>query len=846
MIGPLEETTTARRFGAKVVNLRRVQEFGIAVPETYVLSRAALVTFLEESALGPAVSDYLRAEPSREGYTELCARLRKADLGAELVGEVDACSAELLTRSPYGIAVRSSALSEDSKVASFAGVFESKIALHSTDEVIEAIKQVWCSLWSPRAIRYATALGLTPAADEMAVMLQAVVPASFSGVMYTASPRTGDPNVIEIHGVEGLSLDLMSGSGQGASYEVDWRTGSVLDATRSQQRTKHSAGRSGLDATSLAAPGGLDPRQFAQLTAVAKKLDLAFGCRLDIEWALESDALSVLQARPLTALPDFFPIELDASERTRAWKHLHFTVPLRSDDAGNLITPLYDDIDEMELWFRHHPHDMIFTGPIFDTKELLGHRYGVELRHPTFIDHFIEHGWDQLEPWLRENEPRYYARWRQHDQELEELVDLATDASGLTTGAEELFPHWLNLRDRLFDRISFGWSAPQCMGWMFEALLGKFMTEAGVDFVPANLLAGSDTSFTFRFSRALQEFARQIKEPEVIEALCSRPIDAVLGLLRREQPSCEFLAGLDRLCWQYGKLPLGWYTRPLFWRRDESELFPLLMAIRSYLKGEASDVTEMQQQSLRACNAYREQLAARVQAAGASRDQFEWIVDRARIWTQALNDRHADLIVINWERELVWLLGTKLQGEQVIERPEQVLALTLADLRMLFKLVPDDQRALAQRRWQHYEYFLRLTPPPTLGEADSESASVTPAPQQESREFRGRGLSGDKIIGRARPVHDLYDVDWLDSLSSEDVLILREAAFDYADWHSIFTLIKGVASAGRPSHHLSQVARECRVSVVAYLEGDLGSIGDGVRVELDPIAGVLRLLSDTR
>ncbi len=74
-------------------------------------------------------------------------------------------------------------------------------------------------------------------------------------------------------------------------------------------------------------------------------------------------------------------------------------------------------------------------------------------------------------------------------------------------------------------------------------------------------------------------------------------------------------------------------------------------------------------------------------------------------------------------------------------------------------------------------------------------------------------------------------------------MLREEHAFFYADWHSIFTVIQGVASVGRPSHHLSQVARECRVSVVGYLEGDVGSIVDGARVELDPTDGCLRLVS---
>ena len=90
----------------------------------------------------------------------------------------------------------------------------------------------------------------------------------------------------------------------------------------------------------------------------------------------------------------------------------------------------------------------------------------------------------------------------------------------------------------------------------------------------------------------------------------------------------------------------------------------------------------------------------------------------------------------------------------------------------------------------------------------------------------------------------MCDVEWLDSISSDDILVLlEEHAFFYADWHSLLTTVRGVASVGRPSHHLSQVARECRVTVVGYLEGELESIPDGAPCELDPTAGTFRLLT---
>ena len=97
-----------------------------------------------------------------------------------------------------------------------------------------------------------------------------------------------------------------------------------------------------------------------------------------------------------------------------------------------------------------------------------------------------------------------------------------------------------------------------------------------------------------------------------------------------------------------------------------------------------------------------------------------------------------------------------------------------------------------------------------------------------------------RVTGRARVVTSM-DADFLDSLSASDVLVLvDEGAFMYADWHSLLTMVAGVASPGRPSHHLAQVARECGVPMVGHITGDITSITDGASIEVDAAAGTVR------
>ena len=96
---------------------------------------------------------------------------------------------------------------------------------------------------------------------------------------------------------------------------------------------------------------------------------------------------------------------------------------------------------------------------------------------------------------------------------------------------------------------------------------------------------------------------------------------------------------------------------------------------------------------------------------------------------------------------------------------------------------------------------------------------------------------------RARVITHLLDPDVLDFLGSDDVLVLpHETAFHYADWHSVLTIIKGVVSPGRPSHHLAQVARECGVPLIGHVTGDLTKIPDAGTIRIDGATGAVRIL----
>lgn len=173
-------------------------------------------------------------------------------------------------------AVRSSALNEDSAKASFAGAFETVLNVGGDQEIRDAIHQVWRSAQAERVKRYSATQGLEPS-DEMAVVIQRMVPADLAGVIFTADPVTGSyANMIGNY-VHGLGEQLVSGEANAQTFHL------------SRPKGRYDG------------PDGLKPYA-ARLYKMAERLERELGQPQDIEWAVAGGKLYLLQARPITTL----------------------------------------------------------------------------------------------------------------------------------------------------------------------------------------------------------------------------------------------------------------------------------------------------------------------------------------------------------------------------------------------------------------------------------------------------------------------------------------------------------------------------------------------------------------
>jgi rifampicin phosphotransferase len=263
----LDEATDASRCGQKAASLAMLRGLGFEIPDGFVIPVGA----------SPA-------------HTEIAAALARLGGGA--------------------VAVRSSGVAEDLADASFAGQYETVLAVRGADAVLHAARRCVASASHERALAYGAEH------SPMAVLVQCMVPATAAGVAFSANPLTGERREVRISATRGLADKLVSG-------EVDADEWSVR----------------GAELTPIAQPERvLEPEQVLRIAELARRCEAARGAPQDIEWAAVGDQLHLLQSRPITVLP--VAPAIDVPKGTWQKDAAHFPEPITPFAAS---TNLFDE-----------------------------------------------------------------------------------------------------------------------------------------------------------------------------------------------------------------------------------------------------------------------------------------------------------------------------------------------------------------------------------------------------------------------------------------------------------------------------------------------------------------------
>src|ERR687889_680956 len=302
--------------GGKGTNLGELVRLGFPVPDGFVVTTAAYDGFVAHNRLGETVAQAL-CEQQGSG-----ASIRTAFERAPIPPEIERNILAAYRKLGEGpVAVRSSATAEDLPEAAFAGQQDTFLNISDEQALLDSVRRCWASLWTDRAIAYRERQRIDQRTVKLAIVVQRMVPAEIAGVLFTANPVTGARDEVVIDASPGLGEAVVSGLVTPDHFVLrkrrwGWsiaerRAGlrEVIVRARLGGATEHMDGSADIDVPVL------PDRALRRLARLGVAIERHFERPQDVEWAWASGELFILQARPITVLPEPTPRPSKQQER---------------------------------------------------------------------------------------------------------------------------------------------------------------------------------------------------------------------------------------------------------------------------------------------------------------------------------------------------------------------------------------------------------------------------------------------------------------------------------------------------------------------------------------------------
>ncbi|MDG5817419.1 phosphoenolpyruvate synthase [Natronococcus sp. A-GB7] len=312
------------RVGGKGASLGELTGAGLPVPPGFVVTADTYRSFIENANIDEELFEVVDVD-----VDDSSALAGAAERAQELILETpfpEDVREEILeayrrvgdSGEEAFVAVRSSATAEDLPDASFAGQQETYLNI-TEDDLLDRVRSCWASLFTQRAIYYRQEKGFDHSAVNIAVVVQQMVEAEKSGVMFTSHPSTGDPTMI-IEAAWGLGEAVVSGAVSPDNYIVP-RDGGDTDVTIAEKKVMHTKDEETGETHEIEVPEDkrtarvLSSEEIDRLVELGEHVEDHYDTPQDVEWAILDGEVFMLQSRPITTIDEG---DADATSATDA------------------------------------------------------------------------------------------------------------------------------------------------------------------------------------------------------------------------------------------------------------------------------------------------------------------------------------------------------------------------------------------------------------------------------------------------------------------------------------------------------------------------------------------------
>ncbi len=300
--------------GGKGANLGEMTAAGLPVPPGFVVGASSYALFCDVGGLRDRIQERLSSvdvDDTKEldlATQEVRKMVEAEPIPDEVASEIRAAYLELAgDRDNPPVAVRSSATAEDTEAASFAGMNETFLNVRGPDEVVEAVRNCWSSLFGARTVFYRAKQGFGQSDMDIAVVVQIQILSTRAGVMFTIDPASGDNDRLVIEGSLGLGESVVSGQVSPDRYVVDKETLHIIKRdVKRKELVIEPLPDGGTRTRELSGDESTQPVLSDDEVMTVAKLGIRdeehYGTPQDTEWAFDEEGLAwMLQSRPVTS-----------------------------------------------------------------------------------------------------------------------------------------------------------------------------------------------------------------------------------------------------------------------------------------------------------------------------------------------------------------------------------------------------------------------------------------------------------------------------------------------------------------------------------------------------------------
>jgi phosphohistidine swiveling domain-containing protein len=808
-----------KRVGGKGSGLAWLRRQRFRVPEGFVITVDAFHDFLSEFGIELLGQNRDWTEGELEHIREMLTACR-------IPGRVSEAIATAYHQLGGAVAVRSSMIGEDTQMASFAGQLDTVLSVEGEDQVIDAVKGCWTSMFSWRLFKYLSEksdLSSNSPVDRLsiAVVVQRMVDARAAGVAFSADPLTGQPCVI-IEAVHGLGERLVQGLAKPDRYVVDTR-GVVCEST----------------AVDPDKPV-LSKSQILELSEVIRQVARRTNTPQDIEWASDDTGLYVLQRRPITTLvgKHVYSAGTMSEMLPGLIKPLVWSVSSKAvleNVFARIFTELLgpNDVDYSALCRRVHSRVYIDTTLLGQVLERLGlpantfesmsrgerarRHQRMPLNRKTLRTMFR-----LLRFLLRHSRAagdidRYL---RRHDHELDAYrrVDLSIqDPRSLLDRLDQLL-------DLYSETMWFNFVGPMNM-LVRNKMLESMVAKHAPDVVPSDLVRGLVGLKSLESNRELQSLAAKARAlgDQTCELLMGQGDREIRTQLSRTVSGQSLIADVDTFLDRYGFLSAaGTDLSRTPWIENPTMIWHTIGRLAN-----APDKL-----APRNMDAIREDARVRVRSGlGWYLRPFFDLLHRSTVTYIGLRERSSFMISEDsFEiRRILLALSEQLYARGDLGRREDVFCLTLDELHQSVEGTVENgmARKWASERRAEMEADALLELPETFC---GDMVPTSPIQAGKDREYLS-GISGSagRAEGYARIVLDPAEAPA--RLRADDILVVP---FSDVSWTPLFAGVGGViAETGGQLSHSAIVAREYGLPAVVNVKHATRLIHDGQFVTVD-------------